>query len=168
MRPGRIRTIAIAVIQRPSDGAVLAFYGEDPNDGRRFYRPLGGGIEFGESSIDAVRRELQEEIGAEVDPVRLMGVVENIFTHRDQTGHEIVFIWECHLLDERFYAHEEILMDENGVAAIAHWVHPRQLAAQGIHFYPEELADYLRNQLSVISDQSQRPSPQSPVPSPQQ
>jgi 8-oxo-dGTP pyrophosphatase MutT (NUDIX family) len=154
MQAGRIRTIVIAVIQRPSDGALLAFYGEDPSDGRRFYRPLGGGIDFGESSIDAVRRELQEEIGAEVDPVRLMGVVENIFTNREQIGHEIVFIWECHLLDERFYAHEEIVIDENGVSEVAHWVHPRQLAAQGIHFYPEELTNYL--------------SGQSPVPDPQQ
>jgi 8-oxo-dGTP pyrophosphatase MutT (NUDIX family) len=155
------------VIQRPGDGAVLACYGEDLSDGRRFYRPLGGGIDFGESSIDAVRRELNEEIGAEADPVRLVQVVENIFTHRGQTGHEIVFIWECHLRDESFYTRDEIVMDENGIAAVAHWVHPRQLAAQGIHFYPEELADYLSNQLSVSSAQSPIPSPQSPVPSPQ-
>jgi ADP-ribose pyrophosphatase YjhB (NUDIX family) len=146
MQQGRIRTIAIALIQRPTDGAVLACYGEDLNEGRRFYRPLGGGIDFGESSMDAVRRELKEEIGAEVDPVRLVQVVENIFTHRGQTGHEIVFVWACHLSDERFYARDEIVMDENGMAAVAHWVHPRQLAAQGIHFYPEELAVYLSYQ----------------------
>jgi 8-oxo-dGTP pyrophosphatase MutT (NUDIX family) len=156
MQVGQIRTIAIAVIKRPSDGAVLAFYGEDPNDGRRFYRPLGGGIDFGESSIDAVRRELLEEIGAEVDPVRLMRVVENIFTNRGQTGHEIVFIWECHLRDERFYAHEEIVIDENGVSAVAHWVHPHRLRAQGIHLYPDELASLLTR--------SPIPDPQSPIP----
>lgn len=159
MQPGRIRTIAIALIQRPSDGAVLACYGEDLNDGRRFYRPLGGGVDFGESTMDAVRREFREEIGAEVDPVRLVQVVENIFTHRGQIGHEVVFVWECHLRDETFFTRDEIAVDENGVTAVAHWVHPHRLAVEGIHFYPEELAAYLSTQYPI-------PSPQSPIPNP--
>jgi 8-oxo-dGTP pyrophosphatase MutT (NUDIX family) len=146
MQPGSIRPIAIALIRRPADGAVLAMYGEDPTDSRRFYRPLGGGIDFSETSIAAVRREIWEELHAEVEPVRLFQVVENIFHHHNRVGHEIVFIWECRLLDEALYQREEIAIDENGVAMVAHWVHPDRLANDGIHFFPEELAHALLHQ----------------------
>jgi ADP-ribose pyrophosphatase YjhB (NUDIX family) len=143
MQPGFIRPIAIALIRRPADGAILAMYGEDPTDGRCFYRPLGGGIDFSETSVAAVRREIWEELHAEIEPVRLFQVTENIFRHRNQVGHEIVFIWECRLLDEALYQRDEIAIDENGVAMVAHWVHPDRLANDGIHFYPEELAHAL-------------------------
>jgi 8-oxo-dGTP pyrophosphatase MutT (NUDIX family) len=143
MQPARIRPIAIALIRRPGDGALLAMYGEDQTDGRRFYRPLGGGIEFGETSEAAVRREIWEELQIEVEPLRLCQVVENLFTHCNQQGHEIVFIWECHPSDESLYTHDEVAVHENGIETVAHWVHPHQLAAQGIHFYPKELADVL-------------------------
>lgn len=144
MSEGKIRAVAIAVIRRPKDGAILACYGDDPSDGRRFYRPLGGGIEFGETSDTAVYRELLEETGAEVKPLRLITVTENIFTHRGRRGHEIVFIWECQLLDEALFEIEEIVINENGALAVAHWVHPDQLAADGIHLYPSELPHLLR------------------------
>ncbi|MEZ4637400.1 MAG: NUDIX hydrolase [Caldilineaceae bacterium] len=144
MAAGKIRAIAIAVIRRPKDGAILACYGDDTSDGRRFYRPLGGGIEFGETSATAVVRELLEETGAQVRPLRLLTVTENIFTHRGQRGHEVVFIWECQLLDEALFALDEVVINENGALAVAHWVHPDRLAAEGIHLYPDELPQLLR------------------------
>ncbi len=143
MQSGRIRTIAIALIRRPADGAILACYGEDAQDGKRFYRPLGGGVEFGETSQAAVCRELQEEVGAVIEPLRLLQVTENIFSHRGQLGHEIVFIWECRLLDETLYALAELPMNENGELMTAHWVDPRQLAVEGIHLYPLEVTELL-------------------------
>lgn len=138
-----IRAIAIALIRRPADGNVLAMYGHDPLDGRRFYRPAGGGIEYGETSQTAVCREIQEELGAEVEAMRLFQIVENIFTNNGRIGHEIVFIWECRFADPSLYTMDELAIDENGVPMIAHWVDPAALAAQGIHFYPDALAEAL-------------------------
>jgi len=43
-----IRTIVIGVAVR--DDRVLAIEGFDAHKGERFYRPPGGGIEFGETS----------------------------------------------------------------------------------------------------------------------
>ena len=57
-----IRPIALCVIRH--DDAVFVFEGYDPLKDQTFYRPLGGGIEFGETSEQAIRREMREEIAA--------------------------------------------------------------------------------------------------------
>jgi len=58
-----------------------------------YYRPLGG-IEFGETSRDAIIREIREELSAEIEDVRWLGTLENIFTLDGEPGHEIVMV--CH------------------------------------------------------------------------
>lgn len=73
-----IRPLALVLFRR-DDGAILVAPGFDPVKQQRFYRPLGGGIEFGERAEDALRREIQEEIGAELRAPRLLGVLENTF-----------------------------------------------------------------------------------------
>jgi ADP-ribose pyrophosphatase YjhB (NUDIX family) len=65
----------------------------DPVEGR-FYRPAGGGIEFGETSRDAARRELREELDIDVGELELLGVLENVFTFRGAPYHEICFVFE--------------------------------------------------------------------------
>jgi ADP-ribose pyrophosphatase YjhB (NUDIX family) len=65
-----------------------------------FYRPLGGGVEFGESAADAVRRELVEETGVSARGVRHLATVENIFVHDGKPGHEVVFLFDVALAAE--------------------------------------------------------------------
>ena len=57
-----IRASTICIIH--NDGRILAAPGYVPGKGL-FYRPLGGAINFGEHSRDALARELLEEIQAE-------------------------------------------------------------------------------------------------------
>ncbi len=38
----------------------------------------GGKVDFGERVVDAIRREIREEIGLEIDLVRPLGIVEMI------------------------------------------------------------------------------------------
>jgi 8-oxo-dGTP pyrophosphatase MutT (NUDIX family) len=59
-----------------------------------FYRPPGGGIEFRETSEDAARREVHEELGVRIGELTLLGVREEIFTHRGEPYHEIDFVYE--------------------------------------------------------------------------
>ncbi len=85
-----IRPIALALIRRPADGALLVTgHGMDTDNPR--VRPVGGGIEFGESARIALDRELREELGVGVRDAKLLSVFESIFAVDGVTGHEIVF-----------------------------------------------------------------------------
>ncbi len=65
----------------------------DPVKGETFYRPLGGGIEFGEYSQDTLVREMREETGMAVEDLFYLGTIEQIFTYNGELGHEIVMLY---------------------------------------------------------------------------
>jgi ADP-ribose pyrophosphatase YjhB (NUDIX family) len=136
--PRCIRPVALAVVRRGS--ALLVFEGHDEHDGRAFYRPLGGGIEFGERSDQAVRRELREELGAEVRELRLLGVLEEVFRFRGEPRHELVFAYEVSLEDPLWYDRPSFDIDDEGEPLRAVWVKP---PTDGRPLYPEGLLDLL-------------------------
>lgn len=97
-RWGKIRAVAIAVIKRNDE--VLAVACHDPVKDETFYRLPGGGIEFGETAADTLKREIKEEIGIEITVGKKLGVYENIFTFGNQPGHEIMILHEATLAPE--------------------------------------------------------------------
>ena len=101
MNPNAIRPIAICVFRH--DGRILVAEGHEPLTQQRFYRPLGGAIEFGEHSADTLVRELQEELGAAVTDLRYLGALENVFTYNGQTGHEIILVYDGAFADHSLY-----------------------------------------------------------------
>jgi 8-oxo-dGTP pyrophosphatase MutT (NUDIX family) len=105
-----IRALAIAVIRRGDE--ILGFDVEDRSKAMTGFRPLGGGIEYGEYSVDAVRREVREELSCELVDPRLLGVLENVFTYMGRQGHEVVFAFEGRLEDDGLYDKEEIEFEE--------------------------------------------------------
>jgi 8-oxo-dGTP pyrophosphatase MutT (NUDIX family) len=120
MTEGRVRPIAICIIRRGDD--ILVFEGCDPATGKVFYRPLGGGIEFGEYGHQALVREIREEIGVEIDRVRYLGTIENIYVYAGRTGHEIVQVYEAELVDPSTYEHETLTgYEDNGTAFPVMW-----------------------------------------------
>jgi ADP-ribose pyrophosphatase YjhB (NUDIX family) len=138
----RIRPIAICVFRR-DDGAILVAPGFDRVKGQRFYRPLGGEIDFGERAEDAVRREILEELGAEIDDVRLLAVAENIFTYLGAEGHELVWMFEARFKDESFYEQDVVMCDEGGAQFEAHWVSLDVFVRGEAPLYPDGLLETL-------------------------
>jgi len=87
---------------------LLVYEGKDRVSGGRIFRPLGGGVEFGETAVAAVHRELREELGAELTNTELLGVLENVFTWEGRPHHEIAFIFGADLLDRSLYERDKL------------------------------------------------------------
>ena len=118
----QIRPIAICVFL--THNKILVAEGYDPVKVETFYRPLGGGIEFGESSKETICREIMEEVNAEVDQdsLRYLGAVENRFMFNGLPGHEIVLVYDGALKESGLYAQDVILGKEaNGEDICAVW-----------------------------------------------
>jgi 8-oxo-dGTP pyrophosphatase MutT (NUDIX family) len=136
----RIRPLALAVIRRGEE--LLVFEAFDTVKRERFARLLGGGIEFGERAEEALRREFREELGAELESVRLLGLLENIFTYEGRPYHELVLVYEAGFVDETLYGHDTfVVLDDPDVPGV--WRSPAVLAAAGIPLYPDGLAELL-------------------------
>lgn len=91
--------VKVMLVAPNSQGAVHAVSvnaatAENPHGYHRF---IGGSVELGETHREAIRREVREELSAEIRDLRHLGVVENIFTIDGTTGHEIVFVYTGHL-----------------------------------------------------------------------
>src|SRR5687768_15149006 len=136
-----IRVVALCVFRRGE--SILVTEGVDPVTRARFARPIGGAVEEGERSADAVVREVREEIEREVTALRLLGVLENHFTYQGRPGHEIVFVYEAQFVDADAYERAELPMREPGWDSPALW---RRLDAFGpdCRLVPEGLAELLR------------------------
>ncbi|WP_024416998.1 NUDIX hydrolase [Streptococcus suis] len=57
------------------------------------YYTLGGAIQLGETTEEAVQREMQEEIGIDVEVGPLAFIVENQFTLQEKSYHQIEFLY---------------------------------------------------------------------------
>jgi ADP-ribose pyrophosphatase YjhB (NUDIX family) len=110
-----------------------------------FCRPLGGGIEFGESSREAMIREVREEIGLDIENLQLLSVLENVFSLEGQPRHEIVFIYDAEFKDKSLYEMQGIDCYEDSIDAKfqAKWLSLEEIKADNIRLVPEELEDLL-------------------------
>ncbi len=67
------------------EGRVLLHRAEHDD----FWALPGGRVEFMEPSAEALHREMQEELGVEVQVERLLWVLENFFVYRATEFHEV-------------------------------------------------------------------------------
>ena len=140
----RIRPLAICVFSHL--GRILVAEGYDSVKEEYFYRPLGGGIEFGETSMETICRELMEEIQAEVNrqSLRYLGTVENIFYFNGVAGHEIVMIYDGELQDPKLYEQAVILGEEaDGEEVQAMWKSLDEFGKGKCILYPTGLIEIL-------------------------
>jgi ADP-ribose pyrophosphatase YjhB (NUDIX family) len=140
-----IRVLAVAVFREGDH--ILVARGVDPLTGEPFYRPLGGGVEFGERAETALRREIAEELGGTIEDVRLIGVLENIFEYAGRPGHEIIFVFDARFSDPSWYLRAELPVTEAGTGwEPARWISVEALASGPERLVPRGLLALLRTQ----------------------
>jgi ADP-ribose pyrophosphatase YjhB (NUDIX family) len=125
-----------------NNGRILAAKGTDSIKNTEFYRPLGGMIEFGERSTDALKREILEETNQEITNLKYITTVENIFTYEGKAGHEIVMVYDAEFTDESLYYREYIDVTEGDIWCKSYWLSINDCKAGKIILYPEGILDH--------------------------
>ncbi len=134
--------MALCVFRRNHE--ILVFQGYDSVKRETYYRPLGGGIDFGEVSRDAVVREVWEELGMKVRDVRLVGTLENVFTLEGEPRHEIVFVYLAEPIDRAFYQQEApMVVEADGSRLKTFWKPLDAFGPAGSPLYPTGLLELL-------------------------
>lgn len=139
MTMNRFRPLAICVFR--NNDHILVAEGYDPVKKQTFYRPLCSGIEFGERSEETIRREMMEEVNAEVGKLRYLGALENIFTFNGEMGHEIVQVYDGALMESGLYEQAVIVGHEEDVEESFRvmWKSLEEFAAGKSILYPDGL-----------------------------
>ncbi|RMF67550.1 MAG: NUDIX domain-containing protein [Cyanobacteria bacterium J069] len=137
----RIRPIAICLLRQGD--RLLLHEGVDTTTGLQFGRPLGGGIDFGEHSRDAVIREIREELGAAITAVELVGILESIYVYEGEPGHELVFVYSGRFVDESLYEQPTLQVTEGERVFEARWRSLDELRGDPLVLVPEGLWELL-------------------------
>ncbi len=137
----RIRPLAICLFSRADKILVAEYFDRVKNE--KFFRPVGGGIEFGEYASDAVARETFEELGAAVRNVRYLFTLENLFEFNGERGHEIVLVHDGAFVDESLYAREVLYGRDTNDEFEAYWKSLNEIRRDTRPLYPYGLLERL-------------------------
>lgn len=97
----------------------------------------GGKLEFGESVEDCVRREAREEIGVEVEPLKLVNVNEapDVSWEDGSRKHFIFLNYQCRIVSG------ELKAGSDAVEIV--WVSPEEIKDELLN-HPESIRDTLK------------------------
>jgi 8-oxo-dGTP pyrophosphatase MutT (NUDIX family) len=137
----QIRVLALGIIR---DGdRLFVSEGYDAVKHSKFYRVLGGGVEFGETSHDALQREFREEIQAELTNIHYVGCLENIFMYQGKLGHEIMQLYRCEFANPKFYQLDTVTFTEGGDREHkAMWIDIARFKSGELQLVPEGFLRY--------------------------
>jgi 8-oxo-dGTP pyrophosphatase MutT (NUDIX family) len=140
-KQGEIRVLALGIIKK-GDRTFIS-QGYDPVKQQTFYRAMGGGVDFGETSLQALQREFQEEIQAELTNIHYLGCIENLFTFNGKQGHEILQVYQCDFVDPKFDELENLVFAEGERQKTALWVEISRFKSGELKLVPEQFLEYL-------------------------
>jgi ADP-ribose pyrophosphatase YjhB (NUDIX family) len=135
-----IRVKAMAFLPNAAGTHHAVLRGSDPDGGRVFHRLLGGSVELGERSEEAVVREIAEELRATLLETRLLGVLESVFTYDGELGHEVVFVYAGRLAEGDVVPPEGRWYDDVGVPMWVEWRRCDE-GAEALPLYPDGVGE---------------------------
>ena len=150
---GPFRRRAARVLCLDPSARVLLLHWRDPQDGRLIWEPPGGGLEEGETDLEAARRELFEETG-----------ITARLHDRWATEVERDFVWagRRYVGPERFFAlrlaaspavHPVALTDSEAPTYLGHaWFRPDELGRLDGFLEPPHLLEVLTELVEGSAD----------------
>lgn len=126
---------------------LLMVQGHDPHDtARSFWFTPGGGIEPGETMLEAAVRELVEETGYVLEPQELVGPVWRRtavfdFASRPYTQFEEIYVGRLEDADRRARTAEEWTEVERETIDEVTWLTERELRESMIEVFPAQLRE---------------------------
>lgn len=138
---GQIRVLALGLIKK--NDRVFISQGYDPVKQQTFYRAMGGGVDFGETSLEALQREFQEEIEAQLTNISYLGCLENLFTFNGKQGHELLQVYQADFADSKFYELESLVFAEGKRQKTALWVDISRFKSGELLLVPERFLEFL-------------------------
>ncbi len=134
-----IRPVVLGIAKK--DNKILVSEGYDNVKKQTFYRCLGGGIEFFETSQVALKREFKEELGIDIEVEDYCGMSENLFTFQGKKAHEIVLFYNIKI-NEIDYKDVYKMIDDDGESE-AIWIDIEEFKNNNKILYPEKILKYL-------------------------
>ena len=108
-----------------------------------YHRLIGGGVELGETHRDAIVREVDEELGANIRDLAFLTAVESIFRIDGTLGHEIVFLYAGRL-DPLPASTDASLTEIDGSVVPVVW-RPIDDQHEPLPLYPSATVDWVRS-----------------------
>jgi len=139
----KIKVKALCIFQ--DDDEIFVSKSFDTVKKDYFYRPIGGTTEFCEYTIETVKREILEEMKAEIKNVTLERIWESIFVCDGINGHEIVFLYRADFVDKMNYERRKYtIIESNGEEVEASWIKIKEFEERKLRIVPEALRAYLK------------------------
>ncbi|MFK7696774.1 NUDIX domain-containing protein [Paenibacillus sp. HJGM_3] len=108
-----------------------------------FYRFPGGAVEFRETAVQAIERELIEEFDLPVVLDELAVINESIIEYDDKQRHDCTLIHWCHLNSEETYSFPIQHKERHGI--ILTWKSIKELHQKQV--YPEGILEVIRSKM---------------------
>ncbi len=138
----RFRAAALFMYQ----GKILVHGEENRTSGEIWYVPPGGGVQYGESSLEALKREIKEELGWSIQNEKLIGAFESFHVINEIEEHEISFVYFAIPKDASVLQTNQFnISEDNGTEKVFTWENITDLAKPGSLLYPRGLLEKIEN-----------------------
>lgn len=109
------------------------------------YALVGGRVQIGENSSKTVKREMQEELGKNVEITGYIATIENFFEMKGSKYHEILFVHQAEFINEDDKKIEYTLKNKEGKDYLQYeWIDLDKIEEYPL--YPKTIQTILKEQ----------------------
>jgi len=105
-----VLNIRVALLIKNDQGYIFEKYNDE------FCFVVGGRVKVGESSEEALKREVFEELGISFSNFTLKSIIENFYLYNERTVYEICFVYQTEDIFEKDLGPEFLVCSKSEIA----------------------------------------------------